>query len=500
MKFRRVESKGLDDIERLLSRSTGCGWRRMFTVRALALIALITSQACVPQIESTTVDRHYPTPGPAPVATAHEQERPPEVSAEVGSGASGDFVTVSVRRSFVCSRTTMTPMTREVGTVRTLQSGTLAQVANITAAALMIAGGIAAYQAAPCKDNECSPSANKQRSLGIGIAVGGALPAGAFVWNIVRASDDIEVSPSNLKEDTIPVACPSRPAEAHISVGFGNVRVDAVTSADGRASIPIPWARIGDPPASSAVVTVDMGRVGNATTSVSLSGLGPYVAWATRQRAAEAAEAAARRQQEAADRAQREAERAAEQQVVAKVHAWANAKIHTTYDTKSYKRETCWNRVDNEVPCDGAAAFRKDVSAWTENRLTIVNRSDGPITCAVRQVVTGLLGRLFDPSTTPTTVDIEQGRSRAFVTQGGVVQNLLQGDATMAYCVTQVALFAKATGVPVRSLHALDEPQSNNVGVFLVFRSSNPGAAEVYPVIGSATYRREGDLYERVTK
>ena len=282
----------------------GCGVVFGVGRMALALAAVVVGQGCLPQVESAFVDKQYPTPGRAVTTFERKRDGVAALRAQAIASPAGDVIRVSLRRAVDCERVTRTDMTSEVGTRRTLRGGTAAQVTNLTVMALLVAGGIATYASAPCVDpGQCSAAAQEKadgrRGAGLAIAGSGAVPAGLFVWNMIRASDDVDARPAPVREEVTPRVCPSQPARAvPITVRLGTNETAATTGDDGTVDVVIPWSSLGETLPSTGVVRAQVGTGFTATAPVDLTELEPYRTWAKKKHEEGERAAAARRVEE----------------------------------------------------------------------------------------------------------------------------------------------------------------------------------------------------------
>lgn len=477
------------------------------SLAATAIAVVLGTQGCLPQVEHADVNRTYATPGRPLAATTRELDGAPEVSAVAQGTAQGDFIDVTVRRGRQCAHVTRTEMTKEQGTTRSLKNGTLAQITNLAAAAALVAGGVAAYASASCTEpGQCSgPAEDKadgRRTLGLVVAGTAALPTGLFFWNLGRASDDVHVFALDPREDVRPFACASRPAgRAAVGVHLAATESSVATNDGGTARVPIAWGSLGETLPSSAVVTVDLGGGVVGTTTVSLTELAPYRAWAARKHEEEERAAAARRDADNAARAKSAEEHRAQQQTLASIHAWGHAKVHATLSARTFSRETCWNRVDTEVRCDGAAAVRKHVETWNENTVSIVNGASVPLACHVKQLSIGLLSSFFEalgPKTGATAV-VPTGATRSIamrgVASGG---DLLTAEDTVMICGSTAEEIAKATQLSAPAVGSLvGGDMSAIVGIVVRF-DPRTSTSTVYVMGGRAVYTHEAGGFRRL--
>lgn len=274
----------------------------------IALAAIAAGQGCLPQVESTTVNDLYPTPGRASSTFPRQRDGAVAMEARAVESSSGGGVRVRVRREVECERVTRTEMTNEAGTRRSLRGGTLAQATNLTAMALLVAAGIATYAAAPCDDRgQCSAAAqdkaDARRGAGIVVAISGALPAGLFVWNIARAADDVETRSGPPRDAVTSLACPSVPArDVPVTVQLGATELVARTGADGVVDVPISWNSLDGTFPSTAAVKVTMNDGATSSVSVELNGLAAYQEWVRKKAQAEKNEVATREAEDAVKR------------------------------------------------------------------------------------------------------------------------------------------------------------------------------------------------------
>jgi hypothetical protein len=269
-------------------------------VTALALM----NAGCLPHVD----EEHVHTARAVGNARTHRQHREQD---EITASASGDSVHVLAQERWECDIETSTPTEEVDGTRRSLQNGTLAQVANVAMAGLLVAGGIAVYAAAnsasctstpnattdnpnpsavPCTSEQQQTQTAQTRGLGIITAGVAILPLGAFVWNLIRAKDDVEASRApNQIADSEWTPCGVRPlANISITLAAGGVTIDGLTNERGEATLDVSLIATASSDPKDASVTVDSQTGKGGSASVSLLSAPAYLAWRQATDAAQA--------------------------------------------------------------------------------------------------------------------------------------------------------------------------------------------------------------------
>lgn len=81
-----------------------------------------------------------------------------------------------------------------------------------------------------------------------------------------------------------------------------------------------------------------------------------------------------------------------------KLDTWMRGAVTTTWSQQLVTKRTCYNRVDVEVPCDSAAAFKKDESELLVSKVLVRNGSSVPVACGLGA------GNLFRSTSDAATV------------------------------------------------------------------------------------------------
>jgi len=348
------------------------------TRHAFTFVLAVLAGGCIPAVNEEAVQVRHPERTSSPAKRDERQEAEPDIETRVD----GDIVTVKAEQRTECRSVTRTPMVEERGTKRTLDHGTATQAVNLGSAALLLGGGIALYAAAGSQAEKGNTNAEQiekderaNKTLGIIVMSTAAVPLGLFLWNVIRAKDEVETVKIEPKEESTSwETCSHKPvAGVPVALSFlgaaGSEEIlRGTTDAEGRARLDLSQVRAAH---DEAKLTVEIAR-GARTSEVSLKGTPSRREF---ERTASLRAAEVRREQDAQWKAQEEARtaeaRAGREQVVNLALA---IKVKWTHLT------VCRNRVDVEVRCDGNAAVTRVDGAVAE----IQNASSKTLECEPR--------------------------------------------------------------------------------------------------------------------
>jgi hypothetical protein len=488
----------------------------------LAMVATLSS--CLPTVEERQVRTAYSHGKPT---IRQEQKKVVVSSAELES----ESIKVLVREGQECRKITETPMMEDSGTERTLSRGTLAQVSNLALSGLLLAVGIAGYTSAasgscskniretptptnpdpvnrerPCTTEEKNQQTSDRQGVSALIAGSAVIPLGAFVWNLGRAKDSINTTPlpSGVESTTWYMCGERSPAVGvPVEVMLGGVKKQAKTNEFGEVVFPLKdFSGGNDAPEEASVVTLPQEQE-KITSSVSLLKTHFYAEWdhkrqlQERERQAAAAEMAARVN---SIRKSREREtkilQDSKRQTVKALDTWVRESFPFKFQQNSSSRETCFNRVNTQVPCDSAAAFKKQSELIVTNKVTITNKAKFKIKCTKPGVPVDeiLPGKIHSLGTVPISFNEADPRLGALLL--GIV--LPSTDIEAAFmlkftCAAPVGDIRKAAGV---SLESLEELGKLTPGEFINFTVVKKEQDTIFFNIGGLIYHWNGNDFQ----
>jgi hypothetical protein len=123
-----------------------------------------------------------------------------------------------------------------------------------------------------------------------------------------------------------------------------------------------------------------------------------------------------------------------------KLDGWARTALTASWSTRLHTTSTCYNLVDVEVPCDGAAAVKKSDSSAMISQVSVRNSSRVPFTCGIGKSEMSLFGG----KTTSDAAPLPPGSSHIFteVDEGlGLFAAILGGggNAHTVACMTSAS-------------------------------------------------------------
>ncbi len=246
------------------------------------------------------------------------------------------------------------------------------------AAGSSLAAGIVGLSA-PCAfaENEASCDPRVAQAMG-GVLIGvGAALAVPVIVAIAQSKDGVETTVTKDRETPVGEAevCNVEPGDnviVEMTAAFHpDLKVKARTGEDGRARFSLAAVRW-KPKLDNEHLSFRAlgGGSAPAMVAVSVEGLAAYDAFLY---------------QNAAEREQRRsaalARKALLKEAVRKVDEWTAQAVKVKWTSSEYTRKRCFNRVDEEVPCGGDAAHRKEELNAVVTQATIANHSKLALTC-----------------------------------------------------------------------------------------------------------------------
>lgn len=425
-----------------------------------------------------------------------------------------ESVKVFVQNRQECRSVTETPMAEDSGIERTLSRGTLAQATNLTLSGLLLAAGISGYNNAanrscnktlsvpptPTNPNpvdverSCTPEEKNQqtselRNWSIFIASSSIIPLGAFVWNLGRAKDSIKTMPvlPRVESSNWNSCGASTPAVGvPVEVVIGGIKKQAETNDNGEVFFSLSdFSSEKEPNEALIVVLPNQDRI---ISSVKLLETKLYANWDQKQK-----EQDRKRQEEIADfkirvdvaRKERESSenalRESKKKTVKLLDASVRANFSSIFEKNIEFEEICFNRVDTKVPCDGAAAFKKQMKTKMEIKASFANRSKFKVRCTLATDVI---------SNSKNIVEIGPGKTHTF--KAPLIPQLEFAElikSQMVFCQAPLSEMRKAANVSAESLEELGDIDKFWGFAFIHINNT----AQIGFVAGNDFYHLDGD-------
>lgn len=429
----------------------------------------------------------------------------------------GQVVLVEVSRNCVARTYDRVETTERSTTINT--QGALDWTLGISGVALLGVAGVT-YADSPKvypKDtssrtyNEVGPEG--ERGIAVVTALTGGALLGIAVVDVIRAQGTEEGAPTlSWRKGAVSGKCPSIPVDGAQIVGTlarrdGSPIALGRTNADGTlevnlANIPVPADPGGDIDGEPYGPTLDV-RVGSIVAGkAELAGVYPTwrETWQSQRTGAEQARADAAARQRAQEAAAAAAI-ASRQRILEKLDRWAQSNVRATFAARSHHSETCYNRVNTEVPCDSAAAYKKNTRDWSENTARVTNGASRlTLACTLRDTQSQYMAGVFAGTVlagTPDVVEIAHGKTRTLASESNALVNELGGSVLpwQMMCAAPLASVVQEAQLPIETPEVFGA--SGDVAVIAIIHDINTRRSTyAYSIRGRTFIKKDGNFVE----
>lgn len=448
-------------------------------------LACCSLLGCLPRVHTSEARTVRDVAGAEPL-NRHEQR---DDGAGLETQLEGDLLTVAVTARSSCRDIRDIPAEQLETTSRTLDNPVKAQLFNAALTIGLLAAGSGVLYKGLSGDPTTEPVVGFDIA-GVGLLVGSLIPGSFFVANFVRATDSVEVTPTKPVSYPGPwLSCPTTASVEGmtVSVEIGGQTMVEVTNDDGVAVFDLStFTNLEQEP---TVAKVSLGNSGIPSTKVALGEAAVHERW-------EADGAEKKRRTALNEKATTEKW----QRNIAAFGGWVDKNIQITRTQTTTHVETCFNRVDTRVPCDGAAAFKKEVEDSIQTKFEVRNGSKTGFACQATDSTVDSAGAFRDGGWGQLILDSALGKTQtAFAvpagkTASGTIELKLMFSAGVRLLCAIPSSGARESGA------LLDKELAGESIVFAAVWSAQASDPVYVFGIGDSIFAKKGDEYLDLSK